>query len=106
MRTSIGGQVIRAGEGLILPEEIGNRDESVFPDAGELDLRRDASQQLAFGFGVHKCTGQPLARLELQVVFAALFRRIPTLALAADLGDLPFMDDGLRYSVKKLPASW
>lgn len=102
----IAGQVIRAGEGLILPEEIGNRDESVFPDAGELDLRRDAGQQLAFGHGVHKCTGQPLARLELQVVFAALFRRIPTLALAADLVDLPFMDDGLGYGVKKMPVSW
>ncbi|MFE2285500.1 cytochrome P450 [Streptomyces sp. NPDC059443] len=102
----IAGQLVRAGEGLILPEEIGNRDESAFPGAGVLDLRRDASQHLAFGFGVHKCTGQPLARLELQVVFAALFRRIPTLALAVDLGDLPFMDDGLGYGLKEMPVSW
>jgi cytochrome P450 len=102
----IGGQVIRAGEGLILPEEIGNRDESVFPDAGALDLRRDASRHLAFGFGVHKCIGLPLARLELQVVFAALFRRIPTLALAVDLGDLPFMDDGLGYGLRGMPVRW
>jgi cytochrome P450 len=102
----IAGQVIRAGEGLILPEEIGNRDESVFPGAGALDLRRDARQHLAFGFGVHKCIGQPLARLELQVVFASLFRRIPTLALAVDLGDLPFMDDGLGYGVKEMLVTW
>lgn len=102
----IAGQLIRAGEGLILPEEIGNRDERAFPGAGVLDLRRDASSHLAFGAGVHKCTGQPLARLELQVVFAALFRRIPTLALAVDLGDLPFMDDGLGYGVKTMPVSW
>ncbi|MFD8143701.1 cytochrome P450 [Streptomyces sp. NPDC059708] len=102
----IGGQVIRAGEGLILPEEIGNRDERVFPGAGALDLRRDAGEHLAFGFGVHKCTGQPLARLELQVVFAALFRRIPTLALAVGVGELPFMDDGLGYGVREMPVSW
>lgn len=38
----IAGQLIRAGEGLILPEEIGNRDDSVFPGAEALDLRRDA----------------------------------------------------------------
>ncbi|RKT02251.1 hypothetical protein BX286_0127 [Streptomyces sp. 3211.6] len=102
----IAGQLIRAGEGLILPEEIGNRDASVFPDPEKLDLRRDAGQQLAFGFGVHKCTGQPLARLELQVVFTALFRRIPTLALAVDLDSLPFMDDGLGYGLKGMPVSW
>ncbi|MFF2193934.1 cytochrome P450 [Streptomyces sp. NPDC058157] len=102
----IAGQLIRAGEGLILPEEIGNRDENVFPGAGSLDLRRDAGEQLAFGFGVHKCTGQPLARLELQVVFGALFRRVPTLALAVGLGDLPFMDDGLGYGVKEMPVRW
>ncbi|MEV7542521.1 cytochrome P450 [Streptomyces sp. NPDC089915] len=102
----IAGQVVRAGEGLILPEEIGNRDERVFPAAAALDLRRDAGEHLAFGFGVHKCTGQPLARLELQVVFAALFRRIPTLALAVGVGDLPFMDDGLGYGLREMPVSW
>lgn len=58
------------------------------PSAGVLDLRRDAGRHPAFGSGVHQCTGRPLARSELQVVFAALFRRIPALALAVDLGDL------------------
>lgn len=102
----IAGHVVRAGEGLILPEEVGNRDERVFPDAGTLDLRRDARQQLAFGYGVHKCPGHPLARLELQVVFAALFRRIPTLALAVDLSDLSFLDDGLGYGLKEMTVTW
>lgn len=102
----IAGQLIRAGEGLILPEEVGNRDENVFPDAGALDLRRDASQHLAFGHGLHKCPGHPLARLELQVVFGSLFRRIPTLALAVPLDDLPFMDDGLGYGLKSMPVTW
>jgi cytochrome P450 len=102
----IAGQVIRAGEGLILPEEIGNRDETAFPDAWTLDLRRDARQHVAFGLGVHKCIGQTLARLELQVVFGTLFRRIPTLALAVDPGDLPYVDDRIAYGVYEMPVTW
>lgn len=102
----IAGQVIRAGEGLIIPIEIANRDETVFPRAGTLDIHRDARQHIAFGFGVHQCLGQHLARLELQVAYAALYRRVPTLALAVDPGDVPFKHDGLIYGVRELPVTW
>jgi cytochrome P450 len=102
----IAGQVIRAGEGLIIPIETVNRDETVFPRAGTLDIHRDARQHIAFGFGVHQCIGQQLARVELQVAYAALFRRIPTLALAVDPGDIPFKHDGLIYGVNELPVTW
>nr|WP_241835492.1 cytochrome P450 [Pseudofrankia asymbiotica] len=102
----IAGQVIRAGEGLVLPDEISNRDDSVYPDAGTLDLRRDAHPHLAFGLGVHQCVGQPLARLELQVVFATLFHRIPTLALASDLEEVSFMNDGIGYGVNAMAVTW
>ncbi|GAB2859566.1 hypothetical protein GCM10022221_68850 [Actinocorallia aurea] len=63
---------------------------------------------LPFGFGAHQCAGQVLARLELQVVLATLFRRIPTLALGVDLGDLPLMGDGLGvgYGVYEMPVTW
>jgi cytochrome P450 len=102
----IAGQVIRAGEGLIIPIETVNRDETVFPRAGMLDIHRDARQHIAFGFGVHQCVGQQLARVELQVAYAALFRRIPTLALAVDPGDISFKQDGLIYGVNELPVTW
>jgi cytochrome P450 len=102
----IAGQVIRAGEGLIIPIETANRDETVFPRAGMLDIRRDARQHIAFGFGVHQCVGQQLARVELQVAYAALYRRIPTLALAVDPADIPFKHDGLVYGVNELPVTW
>ena len=75
----IGGQTIRAGEGVILATEAANRDASVFADPDRLDVHRDARRHMAFGFGVHQCLGQPLARIELQVAFGTLFRRIPTL---------------------------
>ncbi|MFI5589420.1 cytochrome P450 [Amycolatopsis sp. NPDC051758] len=102
----VAGQVIRAGEGLIMANDIANRDPEVFPDGDRLDLNRDARRHIAFGFGVHQCLGQPLARLELQVVYSTLYRRIPTLALATGVERIPFKHDGSVYGVYELPITW
>jgi cytochrome P450 len=102
----VAGEVIRAGEGLIMANDIANRDPAVFPDGDRLDLTRDAHRHVAFGFGVHQCLGQPLARLELQVVYSTLYRRIPALALATEAGKVPFKHDGSVYGVYELPVTW
>ncbi|WP_431912870.1 cytochrome P450 [Nonomuraea jabiensis] len=102
----IGGQVIRAGEGMIMANDIANRDPAVFPDPDELDIRRDARRHVAFGFGVHQCLGQPLARMELQIAYSTLYRRVPTLRLAAELEQIPFKHDGQVYGVYELPVTW
>ncbi|WP_236792101.1 cytochrome P450 [Amycolatopsis sp. GM8] len=102
----IAGRTIRAGEGLILANDVGNRDGEMFPEPDRLDLTRNARGHVAFGFGVHQCLGQPLARLELQVVYSTLYRRIPTLALATDLERIPFKHDGSVYGVYELPVTW
>ncbi|MFE5162748.1 cytochrome P450 [Streptomyces sp. NPDC056697] len=102
----IGGQVIRAGEGVIIPGATGNWEHGVFPGPERLDVHRDARRHMAFGFGVHQCLGQPLARLELQVVYRTLFRRVPTLRRATALESIPFKDDGVVYGVYELPVSW
>jgi hypothetical protein len=102
----IGGQVIRAGEGIVIPSEAGNRDDAVFADPDALDVTREGRRHVAFGYGVHQCLGQPLARVELQVVYSTLYRRIPGLALAADPADLPFKHDSVVYGLHKLPVTW
>jgi cytochrome P450 len=102
----ISGQVVRAGEGMILANDIANRDPAVFPDPDALDLRRDARHHVAFGFGVHQCLGQSLARLELQVAYGTLYRRVPTLRLAAAPEEIPFKHDGQVYGVHELPVTW
>ncbi|WP_233219673.1 cytochrome P450 [Micromonospora sp. RP3T] len=102
----IAGEVIRAGEGLVLPSEIGDRDERVYPRPDVLDLHRDARQHLAFGFGIHQCLGQPLVRVELQAVYGTLYRRIPTLALAVEPSELEFKEEGFVYGVHELPVTW
>ncbi|MFJ2269186.1 cytochrome P450 [Streptomyces sp. NPDC087849] len=102
----IGGVTIRAGDGVILANDIGNRDPAAFPDPDRLDIGRNPRHHVAFGFGVHQCLGQPLARVELQVVYGTLFRRVPTLRPAADLDEIPFKHDGLVYGVYELPITW
>ncbi|WP_157121252.1 cytochrome P450 [Nocardia miyunensis] len=102
----IADTVVRAGEGLILVNEIANRDPAVFTDPDRLDIRRNARQHVAFGFGVHQCLGQPLARMELQVVYGTLYRRIPALRLAVDFDRVQFKHDGFVYGVYELPVTW
>ncbi|WP_406178829.1 cytochrome P450 [Streptomyces canus] len=102
----IGGRSVRAGEGVIMPGATGNWQADVFPEPERLDVRRDARRHMAFGFGIHQCLGQPLARLELQVVYRTVFRRIPTLRRATGLDEIPFKDDGIVYGVYELPVTW
>jgi cytochrome P450 len=102
----VGGRLIRAGEGVIVTTDSGNRDANAFPDPDVLDIHRQARHHVAFGYGVHQCLGQPLARVELQVVYGTLYRRVPTLRLAVPLEEVRFKHDMLVYGVHELPVSW
>ncbi|MEU4249551.1 cytochrome P450 [Amycolatopsis sp. NPDC026612] len=102
----IGGQLIREGEGVLGLSYSGNRDEAAFENPDELDLERGARHHVAFGFGPHQCLGQNLARMELQIVFDTLFRRIPELKLAAPVDQLPFKHDSSIFGLYCLPVTW
>jgi cytochrome P450 len=102
----IEGQTIKAGDGLIFPNDIANRDPEVFPDPDRLDVQRDAKRHVGFGFGIHQCLGQPLARMELRVVYSTLYRRIPTLRAAVPLDQVNFKHDAIVYGVHALPVTW
>jgi cytochrome P450 len=102
----IGDVLIRAGEGVVMLSSAANRDPAAFGHAGELDIGRAERHHLAFGFGPHQCLGQNLARLELQVVFDTLLRRIPDLRLAVPLDDVPLKDDAIVYGAYELPVTW
>jgi cytochrome P450 len=101
----VGAQCIRAGEGVIAPIAAANRDPEVFADPDKFDITRDARRHVAFGFGLHQCLGQPLARIELQVVFSKLFVRFPHLRLAGNADDLSFRNS-IIYGVAELPVIW
>jgi cytochrome P450 len=102
----LGETHIQAGEGVIALGNAANRDPEVFDDPDRLDVQRGAQHHVAFGFGAHQCLGQNLARVELQVVFDTLFRRIPDLRVTAAVEELKFKDDAVVYGVQELPVTW
>lgn len=102
----IGGTLIRAGEGVIGLSNAGNHDPAGFENPDTFDIERGARHHVAFGFGVHQCLGQNLARLELQIVFDTLFRRVPGIRIAVPVDELPFKHDSTIYGLHALPVTW
>ena len=102
----IDGVLIRAGEGVIASNAAANRDERAFENPEDLDITRDARRHLAFGYGIHQCLGQNLAHLELQLVYATLFTRVPTLRLAVPVDELAFKTDTSFYGIHEVPVVW
>ncbi|MFI5776450.1 cytochrome P450 [Nocardia sp. NPDC051570] len=101
----LAGQLIRAGETVVLALGAANRDPRRFDDPDVVDVRRRAIGQVAFGHGAHLCLGHPLARAELRVALPALFDRFPDLALAIE-PERVRPSGGNIYGVRRLPVTW
>jgi pentalenic acid synthase len=102
----LGGVRIRAGEGVIVLPAVANRDPARFADPDRFDIERATGRHFAFGFGMHQCLGQHLARLELRIALGALLTRLPGLRLAAPVEDLAFRYGGFIFGVEALPVAW
>ncbi|MEV6549125.1 cytochrome P450 [Streptomyces sp. NPDC051597] len=102
----VAGSVIRAGEGVVLATSMINRDGSVYPDADTLDWHRPARHHVGFGFGIHQCLGQNLARAEMEIALGALLARLPGLRLAVPADRIPFKPGDTLQGMLELPVTW
>ena len=103
----IGGEVIRAGEGVLAELATANRDPEAFEDPDRIDFERNARGHLAFSYGPHQCLGHTVARMELEVVFRNLFARFPNLALAVPGEEVPLRPHTVGlFGVEALPVIW
>lgn len=102
----VSGHLVRKGEGVFALISPANRDPAAFECPHDFDITRKADHHLAFSYGVHQCIGQPLARAELQSVFATIFHRLPGLKLAVPLEQLRFKQNSFVYGVEELPLMW
>jgi cytochrome P450 len=100
----IGGVTIPAREWVLCVTSSANLDPARFTDAERLDVTRDAGGHLAFGHGIHYCLGAPLARLEGEIAFGALFSRFPSLSLAAEAPALRWRPSSLIHGLETLPV--
>ncbi|MGW8399254.1 cytochrome P450 [Streptomyces lydicus] len=102
----IGGTVIRADDGVLFPTSLINRDDTAYPSPDRLDLGRSARHHVAFGFGIHQCLGQNLARAEMEIALRSLFARIPDLRLAVPAAEIPFKPGDTLQGMIELPLAW
>ena len=75
----LGGKPIRHRQAVIAVMAAANRDPERFPDPDRLDVTRKDNRHLAFGWAAHFCFGAPLARIEGQIAFSTMLRRLPNL---------------------------
>ncbi|UQW99757.1 cytochrome P450 [Streptomyces sp. RerS4] len=102
----IAGVTIRADDGVVFSTSVINRDEAVFEEPDTLDWNRPTRHHLAFGFGIHQCLGQNLARAEMEIALGSLFDRFPGLRLAADPERIPFKPGDTIQGMLELPVAW
>ncbi len=101
----LGGQLIRAGDWVLMNIPAGNWDTEFVADPEKFDVTRNTRGHVGFGYGVHQCIGANLARVEMQVAFTTLARRLPGLKLAVSPDELKFKEADI-YGMKELPVSW
>jgi cytochrome P450 len=72
------GKKIRAGDKVVMWYVSGNRDEEVIANADRYIIDRERPRQhISFGYGIHRCVGNRLAELQLQVIWEEIMKRFP-----------------------------
>jgi cytochrome P450 len=101
------GVEMRAGEMVMMSTTLAGLSESVFPEALEVDFSRPRvkAQSLAFGKGIHMCSGHALARRELLITIEEVLPRLPGLRLAAD-AKIEYASGGTLSIASALPLEW
>ena len=78
--TKIAGKSINKGEKVVMWYVSGNRDEDMFENADELQIeRKNARNDISFGFGIHRCLGLRLAELQLRITWQEILKRFATI---------------------------
>ncbi|MFD0386088.1 cytochrome P450 [Streptomyces stramineus] len=102
----IGGRTLRAGDGVMIGTSVVNRDGAAYEDPAAFDVHRSARHHVAFGYGVHQCLGQNLARAEMEIALRTLVERIPTLRLAVAPDEVVAKPANTLQGLVALPVTW
>ncbi|WP_314614804.1 cytochrome P450 family protein [Streptomyces stackebrandtii] len=99
----LGGSGIPAGVPVLVALGAANRDPERFPEPDRLDLDRNAAAHLAFGHGIHRCVGAPLAKAEAEIALRALLTRFSGIRLAVRADQLEWRHTRLVRGLASLP---
>jgi len=102
----LAGQPIAKGQMVLCSLTAANRDPALGTDMDRAVPGRKVSPHVAFGHGIHRCIGAPLAQMEMRIAFPALLRRFPGLRLAVPFEQLAFREISIVYGLGSLPVAW
>lgn len=101
------GHIIKAGEGILISCAGVNFDPASAEEPNTFDIRRPPKPSFSFSHGIHRCPGDNLARLELEIAFGTLVRKMPNLRPAVAVGDLKSNNnDGTLQRLYDFPVQW
>ena len=102
----VGDADIRAGDVVMCSLSGANRDDLIGSSPHTIDPSRPANRShMAFGYGLHRCIGAELARMELRTAYPALVRRFPKLAPAVPPAELAFRRASIVFGLESLPVT-
>src|SRR5690606_15646526 len=97
------GQLIAKGEAVLVDPGSVNHDGIAMERPEVFDIRRETNLHLTLSYGLHHCLGAPLARMEMQIALAELFKRLPNLKLD---GEIVIDHSNLTQPITHLPVTW
>lgn len=98
----LGGKLIRKDDKVVMWYISGNRDESEIDRANEFIIDRDNPRKhLSFGFGIHRCVGNRLAEMQLNVLWEEITKRFPKIDV---VGDPKYLRSSFIHGIRELPV--
>ncbi|MFI7033488.1 cytochrome P450 [Microbispora rosea] len=102
----LAGQPIAKGQMVLCSLTAANRDPALGANMDRAVPGRKVSPHVAFGHGIHRCIGAPLAQMDMRIAFPALLRRFPNLRLNVPFEQLAFREISIVYGLDSLPVAW
>ena len=102
----VAGVTIPKGAMVLVSLSAADRDPRLGGSLDRFDPTRPVTSHFAFGYGIHRCVGAELARIELRIAYPALLRRFPTLRLDLPMDEIGFREYSVVYGVDRLPVAW
>ena len=96
-------QKIKKNDSILLCYPSGNRDEDVFDDPFSFKVDRTPNRHLAFGHGAHLCLGKYLAKIEMEIFYEELFKKISKIELN---GEPKWVKASFVSGLKSLPIKY